>query len=87
MKFQIKNEIPCMKHVPGPVVPLEETRSSKLTSLECSPRRDCTPPLLFGFVPVSKEEFPRVCESGSTLSSMPNTKSFKSKGFGVVDSE
>ena len=66
------------------VPPPEDTRSSKLTSLECSPRRDCTPPLLLGFAPVSRDDFSRLGDLGSKSST--ETKSFKSKGFGAVDS-
>ena len=66
------------------VLPPEDTRSSKLTSFECSPRRDCTPPLLLGFAPVSRDDFSRLGDLGSKSSTEP--KSFKSKGFRAVDS-
>ena len=54
-----------------------------MTSLECSPRRDCTPPPLLGFVPVSREELAEAGKFGFNLAS----KSFTSKGFGDDDSE
>ena len=79
------------KDKPDPAVPPpEETRSSRLTSLECSPRSDWTPPPFFGFVPVSNEEFAKTVstfEFCSKVVSMVPTISFKSKGFGEVDPE
>ncbi len=62
------------KEIPGW---LSETRLSRLTRLECSPRRVCT--VFLGLAPVCA-----ALEAPPPAPDKPESRSFRSKGFGEL---